>query len=108
MLSIIIPGYKGALTLKNNLPDFIEYLNKKNIHHEIIIVDDGSNDSGATKQIAKEFGCIYLQNNKNIGKGAAVRKGMLDFLELNDDDEMGTAIFLPYGLHNLLYLIILA
>ena len=77
MLSIIIPSYKGAVTLKNNLPDFIEYLNKKNIHHEIIIVDDGSNDSDSTKQIAKEFGCIYLQNNKNIGKGAAVRKGML-------------------------------
>jgi dolichyl-phosphate beta-glucosyltransferase len=76
MLSIILPSYKGSGLLAKNLPPFIEYLNRKNISHEIIIVDDGSEDNGATKKVAEEFGCIYLENVKNMGKGAAVRKGM--------------------------------
>lgn len=77
MLSIIIPSYKGSSILLNNLPSFIEYLDKKNIRREVIIIDDGSNDNGATQKVALEFGCIYLENLNNMGKGASVRKGML-------------------------------
>ncbi len=76
MLSIILPSYKGSNFLAKNLPLFIEYLNNKNISHELIIVDDGSNDNGATKKVANKYGCIYFENKKNMGKGAAVRKGM--------------------------------
>src|SRR3984885_451397 len=77
MLSIILPSYKGSAILSRNLPLLIEYLHKKNIGHEIIIVDDGSEDNETTKKITEKYGCIYLENAKNIGKGAAVRKGML-------------------------------
>ncbi len=76
MLSIILPSYKGSNLLAKNLPGFIEYLNGKNISHEIIVVDDGSNDNKATKKVADEYKCIYLENPKNMGKGASVRKGM--------------------------------
>lgn len=44
---------------------------------EVIVVDDGSNDNGATEKVAKENGCIFLQQEINKGKGAAVRRGML-------------------------------
>lgn len=77
MLSIILPSYKGSEILSRNLPLLIEYLGKKNITHEILVVDDGSADNGATRKIAEENGCIYLENGRNMGKGAAVRKGML-------------------------------
>lgn len=77
MLSIILPSYKGYSFLKKHLPEFINYASKKNISYEIIIVDDGSEDNGETEKIAKEYGCVFLQNKKNRGKGAAVRKGML-------------------------------
>ena len=90
MVSIIIPSYKGSSILSNNLPSFIEYLDKKNIRREVIIIDDGSNDNGATRKIAQEFGCIYLENVNNMGKGASVRKGMLhakgDFRIFTDVD----------------------
>jgi len=76
MLSIILPSYKGSSILSLSLPLLTEYLNKKNIQHEIIVVDDGSNDNGATKKIAEEYDCIFLENTKNTGKGAAVQKGM--------------------------------
>ena len=66
MLSIIIPSYKSAVTLAGQLPDFINYLKNKNIVHEIIVVDDGSMDMGATAKVATDNGCIYLENKINI------------------------------------------
>jgi dolichyl-phosphate beta-glucosyltransferase len=90
MLSIIVPSYKGASILLNQLPGFIGYLKSQNLKHEIIIVDDGSDDAGQTKQVAKVLGCTYLENKKNQGKGASVRKGVLaakgDYICFTDVD----------------------
>jgi dolichyl-phosphate beta-glucosyltransferase len=55
----------------------INYLKTRKQTFEIIIVDDGSNDHGATQKIAEELQCQFLANPNNMGKGAAVRKGML-------------------------------
>lgn len=54
----------------------INYLNQKDYSFEIVIVDDGSMDGGATESVAKELGCVFVQNEINLGKGAAVRNGM--------------------------------
>ena len=90
MLSIILPSYKGASILKNQVPEFIDFLNEKGLKHEIIIVNDGAIDGGKTKQVAKEINCRYLENEKNLGKGASVRKGVLaakgDFICFTDVD----------------------
>jgi len=75
-LSIIIPSYKGAEVLQRNVPGLIQYLNDKKEVYEIIIVDDGSNDQGATEKVANDLQCIFIANPKNMGKGAAVRNGM--------------------------------
>jgi len=89
-LSIIIPSYNSASVLKNNVPCLKEYLKDKDYTYEIIIVDDGSTDNGMTKKITEELGCRYLKNEKNGGKGEAVRKGMLlaqgDFRIFTDAD----------------------
>ncbi len=77
MLSIILPSWKAAKILQNQLPNFILFLKEKNIDFEIIIVDDGSNDNGETEKVAVKNKCIYLENKINKGKGASVRKGVL-------------------------------
>jgi dolichyl-phosphate beta-glucosyltransferase len=77
VLSIIIPSYKEAISLGQHLPGLLNHLNLTKILYEVIVVDDGSNDGGATESIVKEQGCIYLSLHKNRGKGAAVKRGML-------------------------------
>jgi dolichyl-phosphate beta-glucosyltransferase len=89
-LSIVLPSYKNADALQAQLPDFISWLNEKKYSFEIIVVDDGSNDNGATEKVAKENNCKFIRLEKNSGKGAAVRKGMQqatgDFRMFTDAD----------------------
>jgi dolichyl-phosphate beta-glucosyltransferase len=89
-LSVIIPSYKGAEVLRNNVPVLLSYLREKNISHEVLIVDDGSADNGLTAAVAGDLSCRFLQNEINMGKGAAVRKGMMaakgDFRIFTDVD----------------------
>ena len=77
-LSLILPTYKGAEMLRENLPGLIAYLSDLSLSYEIIIVDDGSQDGGETERVAQEFGCRFFANVKNAGKGAALRTGMLN------------------------------
>ena len=76
-LSIIIPTYNETERIKQSLDAACEYLNDKHYEYEIIVVDDGSTDD--TVKIAREFGgnVTVLPQAKNLGKGAAVRRGML-------------------------------
>lgn len=77
-LSIIIGSYNSASALNKNLDVLMAFLKTKSYRYEVIIVDDGSKDNLRTLQIAKEKQCRYLKNEKNMGKGAAVRNGMLN------------------------------
>ena len=90
MLSIILPSYKGASILQNQLPGFIQFLVNHNLKHEIIIVNDGSGDGDQTRQVANENSCVYIENETNLGKGASVRKGVLaakgDYICFTDVD----------------------
>jgi len=77
MLSLIIPCYRADGIIANSLPALRNYLQQHDIPHEIIVVDDGSRDSGSTRRIAEREGCRFMENPVNSGKGAAVRRGML-------------------------------
>jgi dolichyl-phosphate beta-glucosyltransferase len=76
-LSIIIPSFRGSNILEKNLPFLLSFLSEQDFSFEIIIVDDGSNDGGKTEEVAKKYSCSYTANPINMGKGAAVRRGML-------------------------------
>ena len=76
-LSIIIPSYKSAVPLEKNLPVLLDFLHRKKFTWEVIVVDDGSNDGGKTEAVGKKYNCRFLNNPVNMGKGAALRNGML-------------------------------
>jgi dolichyl-phosphate beta-glucosyltransferase len=76
-LSLIIPAYNEEPRIVKSLDSAINYLNFKNYNYEIVVVDDGSHD--ATSELVKSYGhgVKLIQLGANIGKGAAVRAGML-------------------------------
>lgn len=80
-LSIIIPAYNEASRISNTLDAIYSYLSKKTYSYEIIVVDDGSTDE-TFKQAelsASKFKKIkILKNEKNMGKGYSVKRGMLE------------------------------
>jgi len=89
-LSLIIPSYNGAELLEANLPGILAYLDELGITYEVLVVDDGSLDGGAAERVAQKYNCRFLANPQNMGKGAAVRRGMLaaegDFRIFTDAD----------------------
>jgi len=78
-LSIIIPAHNEERRLPGTLVQVIRFIKEQPFSAEIIVVENGSSDK--TLEIANQF----AQQHKNVrviqseqGKGAAVRKGMLE------------------------------
>lgn len=98
-VSIIIPSYNSASALEKNLPYLLE--NRKQLTGgvvEVIIVDDGSHDKNATKVISEKNNCTYLRLERNLGKGAAVRAGMI---AANGKYRIFTDADIPYQIENI-------
>jgi|GEM_PF-80799 len=79
-LSIVIPAYNERSRLPQTVLETIKWCKEECADYEIIIVDDGSSDK--TLEIALLF-AEYQDNvsaiaNPHLGKGAAVRSGMLN------------------------------
>lgn len=97
-LSIVIPVFNEEKRLPANLDKVIYYLKRKKIIWEIILVDDGSNDK--TWKILQSYQLKYKnirlkRHAVNLGKGAAVRSGMLKssgHLVLMTDCDLSTPI----------------
>jgi dolichyl-phosphate beta-glucosyltransferase len=86
-LSLIIPAYKESDRIGPSLEKIYAYLQTKDYDAEVIVVDDGSPDDTADV-IRTKFeslagaarGKIFpklVELETNLGKGAAVREGML-------------------------------
>lgn len=93
-LSIIIPSYQKKEWLQKTIDILLKYFPEA----EIIIINDGSQDQ--TKEIKNIFGSriVYLENEKNQGKGFSLRKG---FKEANGQYFIFTDDDLPYGIESI-------
>ena len=76
-LSVVVPAFNEAANLREHLPRLLKWLRGQDIHHEVVIVDDGSRDD--TETVAKELlqgeSGRVLHTAENYGKGHAVRSG---------------------------------
>jgi len=97
-ISIVIPAYNEEKRIGKALKKVYEYFKEKKIEFEIIVVDDGSNDK--TVEIVEKFSfdkkeIRILKHEKNMGKGAAVKTGILNAkgeLILFTDADLSTPI----------------
>ena len=79
-LSVVIPAYNEEARLEPTLREVIRYLAAKVAHFEVVVVDDGSSDgtTDVVRRVAADEPRVRLvELEKNAGKGAAVRAGML-------------------------------
>ncbi len=95
-ISIIIPAYNEEARIEQSIIKALDYLNNQSYSYEINVVDDGSKDK--TAEIVRKFHRqvnLFLQV-KNQGKGAAVRRGMLDSkgkIRIFTDADFSTPIY---------------
>lgn len=78
-LSIIIPAHNEEERLLPSLSSVREFVNQQNYPIEVIVVENGSQDR--TLEIARSFEtempCLKVIEEKERGKGLAIRSGML-------------------------------
>lgn len=80
-LSVVIPCYDEMANLQKGVLDKVDnFLKKKKISYEVIIVDDGSKDGsvGFIENFTKEHRSFQLVKGTHTGKAGAVTKGMLE------------------------------
>jgi dolichyl-phosphate beta-glucosyltransferase len=75
-VSVVLPCYRAAETASRTVEALSAYLPTVSATWEILVVDDGGNDFGATP-LPDRPGVRLLSHPRNRGKGAAVRTGML-------------------------------
>lgn len=79
-LSIIIPAFNEEFRISETLLSIAEWLDERNMDDEVIVVDDGSSDNtvAVVRSHADRFRRLQVvESPRNIGKGHAVRQGML-------------------------------
>jgi dolichyl-phosphate beta-glucosyltransferase len=78
-ISVVIPAYNEASRIRRSLEDVLAYLSRRFERFEVIVVDDGSRD-GTADEVSRVShpGVRLLRNIENRGKGASVRRGVLE------------------------------
>ena len=78
-LSIVIPTYNEEARIKQTLFTLLDYARQQDYSYEIIVADDGSQDSTTdlVESVANEHPCVRLVKLEHRGKGWAVKNGIL-------------------------------
>jgi len=74
-ISIVLPNYNGRHLLEKNLPSILEAIGI--IHHEIIVVDDCSDDDSVSFLENTYPNIIVIRNDINLGFSSTCNKGIL-------------------------------
>ena len=91
--SFVLPAYNESERLGMSLPKVLDYIHRRQLSAEVVVVNDGSKDD--TAAIVRAFAAEHpevrlLENPGNRGKGYSVRHGMLeakgDVLLFTDSD----------------------
>ena len=80
-LSIVIPAYNEEHRILPTLERLDAFLRAQPLRYEIVVVDDGSADNTCgvvSLAMARIPGLVLVRQQPNRGKGAAVRRGMLE------------------------------
>lgn len=92
-LSVVIPIYNEACRIPSTLAQVVAYLESTGKSYEVVVVDDGSTDRSVelVEKTCRETPTVgMLRHSVNLGKGAAVRTGMLsargEYLLFSDAD----------------------
>ncbi len=76
--SVVIPAFNEARRLPLYLDDIVAHFEGRGEPYEVIVVDDGSTDGTPAVVEARRHASVrVLRLERNAGKGAAVRAGML-------------------------------
>ncbi|MBI4561321.1 MAG: glycosyltransferase family 2 protein [Candidatus Rokubacteria bacterium] len=101
-ISIIIPAYNEESRVQKAIDEISTFLRSNKADFEILIVDDGSQDktSSIVTGLQSQYEALLLiRLERNRGKGAAVKAGMLaatgEFLVFTDADQSTSIDQLP-------------
>jgi dolichol-phosphate mannosyltransferase len=78
-LSLVIPAHNEQGSIEKTVRAFHKELDKENINHEIVVVNDNSSDEteNILRRLHKEIPTVrYVNNTPPNGFGFAVRKGL--------------------------------
>lgn len=96
-LSVIIPAYNEGKRIGSSLQKAVDYLDNHELSYEILVVDDGSRDDTVQQTLNFKHSDIRaIKQPRNMGKGAAVRRGMLEAegdIRIFTDADFSTPIY---------------
>lgn len=97
-LSLVIPAYNEGECLARTIESLISVLSQMDIKYEIVVVNDGSNDT--TETIVKKFPCCRLVSHPiNLGYGRSIKDGInaakYETIIITDADETYPAKDIP-------------
>ena len=73
-VSVILPAYNEESAVASQVEAIQKVLHSSHIAHEILVIDDGSDDGTAAE--ALRANARVLRNAENRGYGAAIKTGM--------------------------------
>jgi dolichyl-phosphate beta-glucosyltransferase len=81
LVSLVIPSYNSAAEMLETLQTTQAYFAKQPYIHEVIVINDGSQDHTAAtlKELASGYPELVIRDNaRNRGKGYAVKRAVLE------------------------------
>jgi dolichyl-phosphate beta-glucosyltransferase len=80
-ISTVIPAFNEAAKIGRDVEEAASFLSEQGLDGEVIVVDDGSTDGTAAEaeraNVSSTIRRIVLRLERNSGKGAAVKRGIL-------------------------------